>query len=633
MSSIKPIKVLSAELANQIAAGEVVERPASVVKELVENSLDANASEILVEIEQGGSKKILIRDNGNGIEKSQLELALSRHATSKIENIYDLEQITSMGFRGEALASISSVSRLTLTSKPFDQKEAWQAYAEGQHMSIVVKPAAHPNGTSIEVLDLFFNTPARRKFLKTPKTEFQHIETLVKRLALTNPNVKFSLFHNQKRCFNFLKVDNIQKRVEQICSKSFVQDCAPVNYQYDSITLTGFASKLGKGQPTRDHQYTFVNGRIMKDKLISHALRQAYEDTLPPQMFPAYVLYLNVPPDELDINVHPAKHEVRFHKSRQIHDIVYKAITQSIGMSGNYELEQPQHDYIIPLKSQATNFNNAKEPDSEIGSPYPGSSTTQRSFLSTGSFSNPKPSKKELMATHDFYSSIGRANISPRVLDEAAENANIHPSNTHTDSKQQKNLDTQDSQIFERNMMYCEPYIVFKKHDTKNLSALDFIHVSQLVSLVINQQIMLSTTSQPLLMPVSRVMKAEDKQVFDSANCCFQKWNFELILSHGKVILKKVPSGIRHLPWANILGKLSLSYDLNEQTYNSQACLQKFTDDIAKAWVEVILPDQTQVLAWLSSVNKQQLEKLLEHNKASIDLRQVWQETRGDSAF
>ena len=200
----RPIRVLPPQLANQIAAGEVVERPASVVKELVENSLDAGATQVHIEIDQGGQKRILVRDNGKGISKDQLSLALSRHATSKISCIDDLEYITSMGFRGEALASISSVSRLTLTSKPISQNEAWQAQAEGQQMEVELHPAAHPDGTSIEVIDLFFNTPARRKFLRTGKTEFQHIEQIIKRIALTRPDVQFVLSHNNKVCCRYL---------------------------------------------------------------------------------------------------------------------------------------------------------------------------------------------------------------------------------------------------------------------------------------------------------------------------------------------------------------------------------------------------------------------------------------------
>ncbi len=625
MSSNKPIKVLSTELANQIAAGEVVERPASVVKELVENSLDAGATEVLVEIEQGGSKKILIRDNGNGIEKSQLELALSRHATSKIDNIHDLEKITSMGFRGEALASISSVSRLTLTSKPANQKEAWQAFAEGRQMDIVVKPAAHPNGTSIEVIDLFFNTPARRKFLKTPKTEYQHIEALLKRLALTNPHVKFSLFHNQKRCLNFLQVNDIRKRIEQVCSKSFMQECIPVNYEYDSIRLTGYASKLGKGQSTREHQYTFVNGRIMKDKLISHALRQAYEDTLPAQTFPAYVLYLSLPTDELDINVHPAKHEVRFHQSRQIHDIVYKAVTQSLGVSEVDELEQPQHDYIIPLQSQTRDLKEALQTDNKQAYTNTNNSAAHRDFSNTGSFRNTRPTKKEVLATRDFY-----ASISTRALDDATEGVNASGGNAQPELHRDNSSDIQEPQNVGGRIIYSDPFILIKNSVTNKQGSIDLIHVGQLASLVIKQQIMLSTTSQPLLMPVSRPIETGDKELFDKQYDFFRKWNFEITLSHSKVILKKVPSGSRHLPWANIFGNLRVLYNFNKHPDTPQECLAEFTLDVANAWLKIITPSETQVASWLVNIDKLELEKLLKRNKVSIDLHQTWKQSQGE---
>lgn len=326
-----PIQILSPQLANQIAAGEVVERPASVVKELVENSLDAGATSISIDIDKGGSKLIRIRDNGCGIAQAELELALCRHATSKISQLTDLEQIVSLGFRGEALASISSVSRLTLTSKPAQQESAWQAMAEGRDMQVQLKPAAHPTGTSIEVLDLFFNTPARRRFLRSDKTEFGHIDELVKRLALSRYDVQWQLQHNGQPVRQLkIATDQAgrQKRLAQLCGKAFAESALFVESQYEQMRLWGWIQVPEACQAQPACQYSYVNGRMMRDKLLNHAIRQAYADSLAPGVQPAFVLYLELDPQQVDVNVHPAKHEVRFHQARLVHDFVASALAQ-----------------------------------------------------------------------------------------------------------------------------------------------------------------------------------------------------------------------------------------------------------------------------------------------------------------
>lgn len=348
-----PIQILPPQLANQIAAGEVVERPASVVKELVENSLDAGADQILIEIERGGSKKILIRDNGSGIAEAELGLALSRHATSKISSLDDLEQIVSLGFRGEALASISSVSRLTLTSKPATQDKAWQAYAEGRDMQVQIKPAAHPDGSSIEVLDLFFNTPARRKFLRSDKTEFAHIDELVKRLALSRFDVSWTLIHNGQTVRQLKKADSReaqQKRVAALCGKNFLQQAAFVEVAYDDLKLWGWVLQPSACKEQLQCQYSYVNGRMMKDKLLNHAIRQAYGSMLSSEQQPAFVLYLDINPRQVDVNVHPAKHEVRFHQARLVHDFVASALTNALLQ---LEPQQQSIEVIAPQEPAA----------------------------------------------------------------------------------------------------------------------------------------------------------------------------------------------------------------------------------------------------------------------------------------
>ena len=368
------IKILPARLANQIAAGEVVERPASVVKELIENSLDAGATKLHIDIEKGGSKRIRIIDNGCGIEKDELCLALSRHATSKIKTLDDLERIASLGFRGEALASISSVSRLTLTSKPKSQSSAWQASAEGRDMAVKIQPAAHPDGTTIEVQDLFFNTPARRKFLRTEKTEFTHIDEVIRRIALARFDVAITLTHNGKVIRQYPALhnkDHYAKRVAKICGQKFIEHALAINSEHDGLTLWGWVATADFYRNHNDLSYSYVNGRMMRDKLINHAIRQAYEDSLPHNTYPAFVLYFQLDYREVDVNVHPAKHEVRFHQGRYVHDFIYSVVHHALTTSSikphtskkdiateipltpekNYtQLSESQCDYVAPLR-------------------------------------------------------------------------------------------------------------------------------------------------------------------------------------------------------------------------------------------------------------------------------------------
>lgn len=329
------IALLSQRLANQIAAGEVVERPASVVKELLENSLDAGADRIEIDVEQGGGKLIRIRDNGAGIVKDDLGLALSRHATSKIANLDDLENIVSLGFRGEALASICSVSRLELISRArsADDETAWRVEAEGQEMATALSPAAHPHGTTVEVRDLFFNTPARKKFLRTEKTEFDRLEEVVKRLALSRFDVAFSLRHNQRVIHHLhaaLSSQEQQRRVALVCGPAFVENAIQIDIEASGLRLWGWVSLPTFSRSQADLQYFYVNGRIIRDKLVSHAVKQAYQDVLFHGRHPAFVLYLELQPALVDVNVHPTKHEVRFRDGRLVHDFLFRALHKAL---------------------------------------------------------------------------------------------------------------------------------------------------------------------------------------------------------------------------------------------------------------------------------------------------------------
>ena len=338
---MKRIHLLSPRLANQIAAGEVVERPANIIKELVENSLDAGAQRIEIDVEQGGIKLLRIRDDGHGIPKDDLPLALSRHATSKITTLDDLEAVHSLGFRGEALASISSVSRLTLTSATAAEEDetdsesgqAWQVEVEGREMSASVKPAAHPKGTTLEVRDLFFNTPARRKFLRTEKTEFNHVDEYFKRLALSRYDVAFSLRHNQKVIHSLRPaIRNIdkEKRVAALLGTKFIDAALHVDAEAAGLGLTGWVGLPTFSRSQADMQYFFVNGRVVRDRLVAHAIKQAYRDVLYHGRQPAFVLYLTVDPALVDVNVHPTKHEVRFRDGRLVHDYLFRTLHKAL---------------------------------------------------------------------------------------------------------------------------------------------------------------------------------------------------------------------------------------------------------------------------------------------------------------
>jgi len=327
------IHLLSPRLANQIAAGEVVERPASVAKELLENSLDSGARRIDVEVEQGGVKLLKVRDDGSGIAADDLPLALARHATSKIRELEDLEAVLSMGFRGEALASISSVSRLTLTSRTADAEQAWQVETEGRDMAPRVQPAAHPVGTSVEVRDLFFNTPARRKFLRAEKTEFDHLQEVIKRLALARFDVGFHLRHNGKTVLSLHEAgDEISRarRVAAVCGPAFLEQALPIEIERGGLRLWGWVGLPTFSRSQADLQYFYVNGRMVRDKLVAHAVRQAYRDVLFNGRHPTFVLFLEIDPATVDVNVHPTKHEVRFRDSRMVHDFLYGTLHRAL---------------------------------------------------------------------------------------------------------------------------------------------------------------------------------------------------------------------------------------------------------------------------------------------------------------
>ena len=345
------IQLLPDLLINQIAAGEVIERPAAALKELLENSLDAGSTEISVHLEGGGIKLVRVRDNGAGIPPEELSLALTRHATSKITSLADLQRVASMGFRGEALASMAAVSQITLTSRKGESPHAWQIISVDGTQSDLT-PAALSCGTSVEMREIYFNTPARRKFLKSETTEFAYCEETFKRITLSRPDVTFSLQHNNRMIWQLPSIpcpgqthpasasriagwteetDGLSKRIKAILGIEFAQGAVTISREAAGLHLYGMASLPSYSKASREAQYFFVNGRFIRDKIIAHAIRQAYQDILHLQRHPAFVLFLDMPPELVDVNVHPAKSEVRFRESKAIHQFIFHTLHQALG--------------------------------------------------------------------------------------------------------------------------------------------------------------------------------------------------------------------------------------------------------------------------------------------------------------
>lgn len=540
------IHILPARLANQIAAGEVVERPASVVKELIENSLDAGATQIEVDIEKGGTKRIAIKDNGSGVSKEQLTLALSRHATSKISHLDDLEAIVSLGFRGEALASISSVSRLTFTSKPEDQEQAWQALAEGRDMQVNIQPAAHPQGTTVEVLDLFFNTPARRRFLKTEKTEFQHIDDLIRRIALSSFKISFILKHNGKVIRQYRgaqTAQQIEKRLAAICSEGFVKSALAFENE-DAITkdahlkISGWVSDKFSPRLLADVQYCYINGRMIRDKLVNHAIKQAYARLLPEGHFPGYVIYINCPADQVDVNVHPSKHEVRFHQARWVHDYIVSTLSSTLN-SEQISATHTQHDY------QPTNEYQVTEPLISNSTPTDVSSVREsgvhQSNSSQGNYqSNYSPNKlddKQINAYCDFVSEVHRP------LEDKKTNEWI-PSEMSAEQT-----------YFQVIGLIEHKYALLKLAHSKELILVsliktsDHIALNRLMDAWGNGEII----SQPLLLPVRIEVDEATLTLNERFETVLARLGFAIKKQAKKLIISKVPAMLRQAPVAKIL--------------------------------------------------------------------------------
>ncbi len=638
------IKILPARLANQIAAGEVVERPASVIKELVENSIDAGATDILVEIDKGGHKRMLIRDNGNGIPKEELSLALSRHATSKIEDIDDLESITSLGFRGEALASISSVSRLTLTSKTEEQEEAWQAHCEGREMEIQLNPAAHPKGASVEVLDLFFNTPARRKFLRAEKTEFQHVEEIFKRIALSHFDVGFTLKHNGRVVHRFPAVvpELKDKRIAAVCGQTFLKNSIAVHGEYQNVTVTGWCNAVGQGRGTNDLQYSFVNGRMMKDRVILHAIRQAFEGMIDSQTYPAFVLFITMPPEELDINVHPAKHEVRFHQTRQVHDLIYKSVSDALLLSASTDafefdreedahlivsnvtslFEVPKHAYHQPDKSRSSaGASNSKEPNTDYRAALRSASDAHNAGGEnrTNTFTNYVPQAKGFESKSAHGNSLkGKVSSGAGQVSKGAASSYQNLMNAgNDDSSKASNASHMGDAAFPF-LLSDSKQLVFVQGNT-----VCFLPAYHLPAQVLYEQILASGVQQPLLMPVSVKQELiaarsgldnkKTQDIMRSRLKVLEELGFDIQSYLGKWILKAVPACLRQLPWVSILPKL---FDAEHSLLSGKGMIHY----ICFCWAQSYEFTFAELQHWFQTMSQTQQTQLIQQFSKTIDI-------------
>lgn len=525
------IRTLPSQLVNQIAAGEVVERPASIVKELLENCFDAGAKEIRIDIEQGGIKLIRIRDDGCGIHKDDLALALSRHATSKIASLKDLEKVTSMGFRGEALPSISSVSKLTLSSRAVDEEYAWSVNADGTEADLEPQPTPHPQGTTVEVRDLFYNTPARRKFLKTEKTEFSHIETLLKRMALSRFDSHFIFNHNQREIFNLrpaLDLISQEQRIAKIFGSAFIENAVQIDFQSSGLSLTGWVGLPTFSRSQADMQFFYVNGRLIKDRLVSHAVKQAYQDVLYHGRHSVFTLYLSLDPALVDVNAHPAKLEVRFRDSRLVHDFLFKALHRSLA-DVRPGTQETQEQAVVTMNSPVTE--NLAQPSDAKANAYP------KTFAYV-----PPPEPRQ-------------TSLPLSVEEEIQAYSTLYPASEQLETVPQKN--DVGGQSYPLGFAIAHLHNIFILSETANGIILVDAHAAheRVTYERLKQQYQDSVVvSQPLLLPVSVRITESEAELAEQQSDFFKSLGFELSRTGPEsVVIRSVPSILANTDVATLI--------------------------------------------------------------------------------
>ena len=513
-----PIQQLPPHLINQIAAGEVVERPASVIKELLENSLDAGAQSVVIDVEQGGVKRIRVRDDGSGIEKQEIELALARHATSKIGSMEDLEQVLSMGFRGEALPSIASVSRMSVTSAVESAQTGWQLQPDGGAEGQKLQPYPHPTGTTVEVQDLFYNVPARRKFLKAERTEFNHLEQVVRRLAMSYFAVGFELRHNQRESLRLPPAKNQQemdRRVAQICGNQFIEQSVVIDESGVELRLWGWIGLPAFSRSQMDMQYFYVNGRMIRDKVVNHAVKLGYQDVLFHGRFPAFVLHLEIDPKLVDVNAHPTKHEVRFRDSRKVHGFINKTIKRLLG-----ELT-PENSAVNALPATVT----TQAGDQSTGSTLP-LNLSETAGASSRYFSSPDlPSQRQVSEQLAGYQALS---------DGIKQTVQLHPSESGAAPMGYAVAQLHGIYILAQNEQGLVVVDMHAAHERITYERMKQIHAEN------------SLRSQPLLVPVSISVSRREADLVESSQDVLDGLGVSLDRSGPEqVIIRAVPSLLR----------------------------------------------------------------------------------------
>jgi len=516
-----PIRPLPPELINQIAAGEVIERPASVVKELVENSIDAGARRIEVDIEQGGVRLIRVRDDGGGIPRDELPLAVASHATSKIGSFDDLERVASMGFRGEALASVSSVARFSLTSRQAGDDSAWRIEVDGGRMQ-EARPAQHPQGTTIEVRDLFYNVPARRKFLRAERTEFAHIDDLLKSLALAREGVDIRLSHNGKpvRLLKPARDENAAlARVAEVLGPEFPGQALRVEHEAAGMRLSGWVGLPTASRSQADQQYFYVNGRLVRDRVVAHAVRQAYADVLFHGRHAVFVLFLELDPAGVDVNVHPAKSEVRFREQRLIHDFLFRTLHEALahtraGLAGAAIDAPPSPVAAMPAMGSFA-------PPAATAQPWPQASSQSR--LSLGVRDEPLAGYATLFGA-PASAALPTASWTPPATSEGDEAAGVPPLGYAI--AQLKNI-----------------YVLAENAHGMVLVDMHAAHERITYEKLKNGRVTANLRSQMLLVPLSIAVSAKEAAAAEEHADALGEWGLELSRSGpGGVVVRRIPS-------------------------------------------------------------------------------------------
>ncbi|BBB14919.1 DNA mismatch repair protein MutL [Candidatus Rickettsiella viridis] len=550
---------LSPQLANQIAAGEVIERPASIIKELVENSLDANAKQIDIDVEKGGIQRIRIRDDGSGIHKDDLILALDRHATSKIRDLDDLMQIKTLGFRGEALASISSVSRLYLSSSTNTSQQGWQVTADYQNKPKLI-PVSHPQGTTVDVHELFFNTPARRKFLRKEQTEFSHIEELVKRLSLSHFSMGFTLQHN-KRLIHQLRPATSQslqeERIAALCSRTFIENAIYMDMENATLRLWGWISLPTFSRSQTDLQYFYVNNRIVKDRLINHAIKQAYQDVLYQGRHAAFVLFLEIEPQFVDVNAHPAKYEVRFRENRAVYDFVKHCLQKSLAATSPVSAELST-DSVQQTTDQPRN---------------------ESMFKHINSYNN--INQQTIFPLHTELSPSFSSNvltITPSVIKEEPEHcfATTPISNTPIQATEQiEQFEKAPPLGFALAQLHG---IYILAQNTEGLIIVDIHAAHERILYERLKQAIENTVvnSQALLLPISLHLSSKEAEILQEYLALFTQFGFEIEnLAAETIIVRKIPSLLAHIDSQQFIHDVLSDLHENE---NSQRFSEKINE-------------------------------------------------------